>query len=258
IDFSEIELGPAIGEGGFSVVHSGMYKGVLVAVKRLKITALEDESRGGFRKEIELLSLLRHRNIVRFIGACLQAPDLCVLTELAECSLSDFLYKGDHPPLRPPQMIAFAVDIAKGCKYLHSLRPMIIHRDLKSSNLLVDDRGICKISDFGLSRIKNESVTQISGMLGTPGWSAPEIYKQDKYTEKVDMYSYGVVLSELVSGERPYQGLNQMQIAFATVYQGQRPSLPDSLPKPVRALIKACWDSIPSKRSSPYTINPEP
>jgi hypothetical protein len=260
IDVATIDLGPAIGEGGFSVVHRGTYRGTLVAIKKLKVSGLEEAAAAdAFRAEVALLAQLRHRNIVRFIGASLQVPDLCVLTELAQCSLSDLLYnKADGAaapggarcgaPLRPEQMLGFAEDIAKGCKYLHSLRPMIIHRDLKSSNLLVDSAGVCKISDFGLSRIKNESATQISGMLGTPGWSAPEIYKQDKYTERVDMYSYGVVLSELVTGERPYQGLNQMQIAFATVYQGQRPALPDALPKPLRALIRACWDSVPAKR----------
>jgi len=201
-----------------------------------------------FRREVELLSLLRHRNIVRYIGASLQAPDLCVLTELCDGSLSDLLYKNNTGKLRPDQMLSFAKQIAKGMKYLHNLKPMIIHRDLKSSNLLVDSSMTCKISDFGLSRIKNESVTKISGMLGTPGWSAPEIYKQDKYNEKVDMYSYAVVLSEIITGEKPYAGLNQMQIAFATVYQGQRPSLPDSVPKQLRHLIKGCWDGTPAKR----------
>jgi serine/threonine protein kinase len=88
-------------------------------------------------QEVELLSRLRHRNIIRYIGASLQAPDLCVLTELAESSLSDLLYKSTVK-LRLEQMIGFAKHIAKGMKYLHSLKPMIIHRDLKSSNLLVD------------------------------------------------------------------------------------------------------------------------
>ncbi|EKX47179.1 hypothetical protein GUITHDRAFT_86483 [Guillardia theta CCMP2712] len=251
IEFSDIELGEVIGEGGFSVVHKGTWKGMSVAVKKLKIQYADggDKHADEFRKEVQLLSNLRHRNIVRYMGASLQSPDLCVLTELLECSMSDLLYK-QNLKLKMEQVLGFARDVAKGVKYLHSLRPMIIHRDLKSSNLLVDSLKVCKISDFGLSRIKDESVTKISGMLGTPGWSAPEIYKQDKYTEKVDMYSYGVVLSEMVTGEKPYAGLNQMQIAFATVYQGQRPSLPDNIPKQLKNLIKSCWDSVPNKRPS--------
>ena len=251
IDFTEIEIGDVIGEGGFSVVYKGVWKNRQVAVKRLKVQYVEggEHHAEEFKREVELLSNLRHRNIVQYIGASLQSPELCVLTELALYSLSDLLYK-QNTKLRLDQTLRFAKDIAKGVKYLHALRPMIIHRDLKSSNLLVDERDVLKISDFGLSRIKNESVTKISGMLGTPGWSAPEIYKQDKYTEKVDMYSYGVVVSEMVTGEKPYAGLNQMQIAFATVYQGQRPSLPDSIPKQLKGLIKACWDSVPAKRPS--------
>jgi len=251
IEFTDIELGEVIGEGGFSVVHKGTWKGMSVAVKKLKIQYADggDKHADEFRKEVQLLSNLRHRNVVRYMGASLQSPDLCVLTELLECSMSDLLYK-QNQKLKMEQVLGFARDVAKGVKYLHSLKPMIIHRDLKSSNLLVDSLRVCKISDFGLSRIKDESVTKISGMLGTPGWSAPEIYKQDKYTEKVDMYSYGVVLSEMVTGEKPYAGLNQMQIAFATVYQGQRPSLPDSIPKQLKTLIKSCWDSVPSKRPS--------
>jgi serine/threonine protein kinase len=249
IDFAEIEMGEVIGEGGFSVVYRGIWNNRQVAVKRLKVQYAEggEHHAEEFKREVELLSNLRHRNIVQYIGASLQSPDLCVLTELALYSLSDLLYK-HNTRLKLEQTLGFAKDIAKGVKYLHALRPMIIHRDLKSSNLLIDDRNVLKISDFGLSRIKNESVTKISGMLGTPGWSAPEIYKQDKYTEKVDMYSYGVVLSEMVTGEKPYAGLNQMQIAFATVYQGQRPTLPDWIPKQLKGLIKGCWDSVPAKR----------
>lgn len=95
-----------------------------------------------------------------FYSTTLQAPDLCVLTELALYSLSDLLYK-HNTKLKLEQTLSYAKDIAKGVKYLHALRPMIIHRDLKSSNLLIDERNVLKISDFGLSRIKNESVTKI-------------------------------------------------------------------------------------------------
>jgi tRNA A-37 threonylcarbamoyl transferase component Bud32 len=169
IDFAEIEMGDVIGEGGFSVVYRGVWRNRQVAVKRLKVQYTEggEHHAEEFKREVELLSNLRHRNIVQYIGASLQSPDPCVLTELALYSLSDLLYK-HNTKLKLEQTLSYAKDVAKGVKYLHALRPMIIHRDLKSSNLLIGDRNVLKISDFGLSRIKNESVTQISGMLVLP------------------------------------------------------------------------------------------
>jgi serine/threonine protein kinase len=249
IDYDELEIGEVLGEGAFSMVYRGVYNGNAVGIKKLKYQYLDNNSLDEFKKEIGLLNQLRHKNVVGYIGACMQVPNLSLVTELMQRgSLFDILYK-EKVKVGMSLMVKLSKDIAKGVNYLHRLKPMIIHRDLKSNNILVDTDWTAKIADFGLSKIKGEA-SQVTGMLGTPGWTAPEIYKNERYNEKVDVYSYGIILREMITLEKPYSGLNGMQIAFATVYQGVRPSLPEQCQPVLKSLCKNCWETSPSKRPS--------
>ena len=122
-----------------------------------------------------------------------------------------------------PMIYKFAVDIARGVNYLHQ-KQNIIQRDLKSRNVLVDDSLNAKIADFGLSRLKDED----NGMTacGTPAWTAPEIVKMEKYDERVDVYSFGIIMWELISRDEPYKGGGGIQIAYAAAQEGLRPEIP--------------------------------
>ena len=146
-----------------------------------------------------------------------------------------------------PRLLQIGMDVAQGCHYLHRQKPMIIHRDLKSQNILLTAGGLAKIADFGLSRWQQD-MASMTGQVGTPGWTAPEVYKHNSYNHKVDVYSFAVVLAECLSCEKPYAGMDAMQIAFATVYRNKRPTLPPNAPTALEKLTKLCWDNDPKKR----------
>ena len=248
IDFDDISVQEVLGEGAFSVVYRGVHNGRQVAVKRLKYQHLNEELVSKFSVEVAILSRVRHRNAVAFVGAVTEQPNLCLVMEYMDAgSLHQAIHKRNLV-LPLPRVLQVAMDVAQGCHYLHRQKPMIIHRDLKSQNILLTAQGVAKIADFGLSRFFQQDVASMTGQVGTPGWTAPEVYKHNSYNHKVDVYSFAVVLAECLSCEKPYAGMDAMQIAFATVYRNKRPTLPPSTPPPLEKLIKCCWDAEPKKR----------
>ncbi|KAL3579435.1 hypothetical protein D5086_020939 [Populus alba] len=134
--------------------------------------------------------------------------------------------------------------------YLHQFRPPIIHRDLKSLNLLVDSAYKVKICDFGLSRSKAKTYISSTDAAGTPEWMAPEVLRNEQSNEKSDVYSFGVVLWELMTLQHPWRNLKQAQIIAAVGFMGGRLEIPSNVNPSVAALIKVCLDSEPSKRPS--------
>jgi tRNA A-37 threonylcarbamoyl transferase component Bud32 len=248
IDFDDITVFEVLGEGAFSVVYRGEHQQRQVAVKRLKYQHLNEELVSKFSIEVAILSRVRHRNVVAFVGAVTEQPNLCVVMEYMDAgSLHQAIHK-QNLVLPLPRLLQVAMDVAQGCHYLHRQKPMIIHRDLKSQNILLTAQGVAKIADFGLSRFFQQDVASMTGQVGTPGWTAPEVYKHNSYNHKVDVYSFAVVLAECLTCEKPYAGMDAMQIAFATVYRNKRPALPTSTPAPLEKLIKLCWDTEQRKR----------
>ena len=250
IAYESLEVHEILGEGAFSVVHRGVLsaeggKRQLVAVKRLKYQQLNAELMGKFTQELAILSRVRHRNVVAFVGAVTEQPNLCVVLEFMEAgSLHELIHKR-KTVLQLPRLLQLATDVASGCHYLHRLKPAIIHRDVKSSNILLTATGAAKIADFGLSRFFQQDIAEMTGQVGTPGWTAPEVFRHQTYDHKVDVYSFGIVLAECLSREKPYAGMDAMQAIFATVYRNKRPALPEGTPPPLEKLIKACWDAEP-------------
>jgi len=246
IPYEELKIDKQIGMGSYGIVYKAKWKGVDVAVKKfIKQTAMDETTLLGFRAEVAFLSQLHHPNIVLFIGACLKTPNLCVVTEyLKNGSLKDML-ADKSVPMKWKTKMRIGHSAALGLHYLHSLEPVILHRDLKSSNLMMESEENTKIIDFGFARIKQENATMTR--CGSPSWTAPEVIRGEKYTEKADIYSFGIILWELLTRQQPYKERNFMGVGM-DVLNGVRPSIPESCPKPFAKLMKKCWHADPSKR----------
>jgi serine/threonine protein kinase len=166
-----------------------------------------------FQREVTTLYKVRHPNLVLFVGACADKGHIMILTEFCSGgSLFSLLHEKRSINLSLKQKHRMALDIAKGMNYLHTQDPPILHRDLKSLNLLVyeqvrnnSDFIQIKITDFGLSRHNDDlSTSRMTGLAGTFHWMAPEVLKSDEYTHKADVYSYGIVLWEVIMREPPF------------------------------------------------------
>ncbi|CAK4886466.1 unnamed protein product [Aphanomyces euteiches] len=146
-------------------------------------------------------------------------------------------------------VLRFILHTAKGMSYLHNFEPPILHRDLKSPNLLVDCDYSVKISDFGLSRVK-AYVQTMTGSCGTMQWMAPEVLGNEKYTEKADVFSFGILMWECLTGKCPYEGMPQIQAAQRILKNELRPAIPRSCPAYLAKLMKTCWAHDPQVRPS--------
>jgi serine/threonine protein kinase len=247
IDFDEIVLGKQVGMGSYGVVHRGQWKGVEVAVKRFVKQKLDERRMLEFRAEVAFLSELHHPNVVLFIGACIKSPNLCIVTEFAkQGSLKDLVGCASVklPWMRKLELLRSA---AMGISYLHSLDPVIVHRDVKPSNLLVDESWNVKVADFGFARIKEENATMTR--CGTPCWTAPEVIRGEKYDERADVYSFGIVMWEVLTRKQPFGGRNFMGVSL-DVLEGKRPQVPGDCPVEFKKLMKKCWHASAVKRPS--------
>lgn len=204
INYSELFFDMKIGEGGYGRVYLGKFSGIEVAIKEYGKRKLLKRSAEEFVKEVEVISNLRHPNIVLYMGACIHKGKYLMITEyLEEGSLFDHLHK-KHTKISEDVMFNIIEDIALGMCYLHGRK--VLHCDLKSSNILIDSNWSVKLCDFGLSRVKYKSDRKrfAKQRVGTPHWMAPEILRGEKYDESADVYSFGMVLWEMVTSEIPY------------------------------------------------------
>jgi len=161
-------------------------------------------------------------------------------------TLHDETVELDHEMIRKMMF-----DAAKGMNYLHKSDPVIIHRDLKSHNLLVDENWKVKVCDFGLSKIlETQSDVTTMTACGTPSWTAPEILRNEMYTAKADVYSFGIVLWECMTREDPYYGMPPFQVVLAVGTKGMRPTIPIDCPLKWKELITSCWSEDPNFRPS--------
>ncbi|GMH70241.1 hypothetical protein TL16_g05360 [Triparma laevis f. inornata] len=255
IPFKEINLKSRIGGGQFGDVYHGEWLDTEIAVKIPKTEASADEMKK-FLREVKLMSMIHHPNIVLFLGACITMPDICLVMEyLPRGSLFDYIHKKEEEgePLKDKSdftMIKFAVDCAQGMKYLHH-RVHLVQRDLKSHNLLINATMTLKICDFGLSKIHVEgkqSTQKSKNGMGTPYWLAPEVIRNEKETIRADVYSFAIVLWEMFHLEVPHQDLTGPKAAYAVAHKGLRPTLKSGLNNAVAALIRRCWKNRPQDR----------
>ncbi|XP_058015899.1 mitogen-activated protein kinase kinase kinase 11 [Ahaetulla prasina] len=256
-DFRDLTLEEVIGVGGFGKVYRGSWKGQLVAVKAARQDPDEDISTTAerVRQEARLFAMLKHPNIIALKAVCLQGPNLCLVMEYAAGGPLSRMLAGRRIP--PHILINWAVQIAQGMEYLHcgAIVP-VIHRDLKSNNILlseyVDDGEVSgktlKITDFGLAREWHKT-TKMSAA-GTYAWMAPEVIKNSTFSRGSDVWSYGVLLWELLTGEVPYRGIDGLAVAYGVAVNKLTLPIPSTCPEPFARLMTECWQQDPHARPS--------
>lgn len=243
------EYGRELGRGGFGVVYCASDKdcGWLLAVKELLKTSLEPRELELYKREIEILLKCDDPCLLKIHGFSISTPLIIVTEYMNGSSLWDLLKKNLHR-LSDSQKTNIALGIAHGMRYLH--RHGVIHRDLKSPNVLLDNNLRPKVADFGLGRLAETVVAGAppTGAVGTPQWMAPELLENQPYGFPVDVYAYGMVLFELLTGELPFAGLQQVDIVRA-VGNGERPSIPEKYrSEAIVQLIEECWRQNPEDR----------
>lgn len=262
ISFSNLEYTEVIGEGAFGKVYRAQLWGQEVAVKELRLKeGSGDAVIKEFKKEVKIMRTLRHPNVVEFLGACVMPPNLCIVTEyLTNGSMEDVIgnmeKKGKHFSF--PRILSLAKDISRGLNWLH--HKGVIHRDLKTANILLDANGRAKIADFGLAHVKRRTGDPTGGfygVCGTPCYMAPEVLNKEPYGVKADVFSFAIVLCEIVLGKYPYENEPESTATFEqAIVSGLRPDLPPPhlCPPSLSALIDRCWSESPDDRPSMYEV----
>ncbi|KAI7831461.1 kinase-like domain-containing protein [Gamsiella multidivaricata] len=260
IAYEQLTIGRKLGSGGFKDCYAGTYLGVTVAIGELRVQNFTEMDITEMKHEINVLKQLRHENIIRFIGGkdqdhSPQNADYSICIELCENGdLYDFMRKTKKPTFG--RLIMYMHDIALACSYLHSRRPSIIHRDMKSMNVLISSDDRAKINDFGLARIRPKANASLHTQCGTPNWQAPEFWTPNpSYTEKVDVYACGLIYWEILSWAElgyPYHNLTEHQLYEAVRDREERPPLEKlrKYPQSLIALIQDMWRKEPKKRPS--------
>lgn len=250
IPWEDLVIGERIGLGSYGEVYRAEWNGTEVAVKKFLDQDFSGDALEEFRREVRIMRRLRHPNVVLFMGAVTRPPNLSIVTEFLP---RGSLYRLIHRPnihIDEKRRIRMALDVAKGMNCLHSSIPTIVHRDLKSPNLLVDKNWAVKVCDFGLSRLKHNTFLSSKSTAGTPEWMAPEVLRNEPSNEKCDVYSFGVILWELATLRMPWSGMNPMQVVGAVGFQNRRLDIPKDLDPLVARIIRECWQSDPSLRPS--------
>ncbi|XP_030946393.1 probable serine/threonine-protein kinase SIS8 isoform X4 [Quercus lobata] len=248
--WEDIRNGERIGIGSYGEVYRADWNGTEVAVKKFLDQDFSGDSLVQFKSEVEIMLRLRHPNVVLFMGAVTRSPHFSILTEfLPRGSLYRLLHR-PNPPIDEKRRMRMALDVAKGMNYLHTSHPPIVHRDLKSPNLLVDKNWVVKVCDFGLSRTKHHTFLSSQSTAGTPEWMAPEVLRNERANEKCDVYSFGIILWELSTLRIPWKGLNPMQVVGAVGFQNRRLEIPEEVDPVVAQIICDCWQTDPDLRPS--------
>jgi mitogen-activated protein kinase kinase kinase 13 len=238
IPFEQITDLTYLGCGGQGIVFYGMLNNQPVAVK--KVLDIKETDIRNLRK-------LNHPNIVKFKGVCTQSPCLSIVMEYCPYGPLFNLLKNQKKVVTTNRVVSWAKQITSGMHYLHSQK--IIHRDLKSPNVLIGEEEVIKISDFGTSRTWN-GVSEKMSFAGTVAWMAPEAIKEVECSEKVDIWSFGVVLWELLTCEVPYDGMEQSAIMYMVGCGKLKPPIPKTCPDGFRLIMEMCWKLNPKERPS--------
>uniref|UniRef100_A0A4W3IZH1 Mitogen-activated protein kinase kinase kinase 7 n=1 Tax=Callorhinchus milii TaxID=7868 RepID=A0A4W3IZH1_CALMI len=246
INYNEIEVEEVVGRGAFGVVCKAKWREKDVAIKQIE----SESERKAFIVELRQLSRVTHPNIVKLYGACLNP--VCLVMEYAEGgSLYNVLHGAEPLPYyTAAHAMSWCLQCAQGVAYLHGMKPKaLIHRDLKPPNLLLVAGGtVLKICDFGTAC---DIQTHMTNNKGSAAWMAPEVFEGSNYSEKCDVFSWGIILWEVITRRKPFDEIGgpAFRIMWA-VHNGTRPPLIKNLPKPIESLMTRCWSKDPAQRPS--------
>lgn len=268
LDFGRVWKGERVGEGLTADVYRGTLDGSIeVAVKEIDFnkTAMGERHQLAFDREVAIMAKVHHPNLVLFYGIVSLSPPLRIITEFCSggCCF-EFLHNSeDGFDLEYSQQHKMCLDVADAMSYLHNFNPKIIHRDLKSLNLLLahpltsgKDLPLLKVSDFGLSRMQGSASEsgelwgKMTNAAGTSHWMAPEVCIGTNYDEMVDVYSFSMIMYEIICREIPFEEEDPANVP-ALIVQGERPDLeavPPDCPKVMQELMVSGWNHDPRKR----------
>ncbi|KAL0421814.1 UNVERIFIED_CONTAM: Serine/threonine-protein kinase STY13 [Sesamum latifolium] len=249
IDPSKLIIKGVIARGTFGTVHRGVYDGQDVAVKLLdwgeeghRTEAEIASLRAAFTQEVVVWHKLDHPNVTkRYHSRCMS----CGLAGTWRC-LEILPHKEQEKKLAYKVVVQMALDLARGLSYLHSQK--IVHRDVKTENMLLDKSRTVKIADFGVARVEASNPNDMTGETGTLGYMAPEVLNGNPYNRKCDVYSFGICLWEIYCCDMPYPDLSFSEVTSAVVRQNLRPEIPRCCPSSLANVMKRCWDANPDKR----------
>ncbi|GMF27484.1 unnamed protein product [Phytophthora fragariaefolia] len=271
----DVVIQKELASGGFGIVYLAQLYGQLVVVKQILPKAMSKDLLRRFMDEIRLFARMDHPKIVHFIGlAWTNLMDLSLIVEyMPRGDLTTLLRKkrGEKGSRRtfswvgessqPRSKIDIALDTAEALVYLHSFDPTIIHRDIKSRNVLLNHEWEAKISDFGISRESSDESTMTGGM-GTTAWIAPEVLQGDRYSESADIFSFGIMLSEMDTCGHPYNSnrseedaLTDAKIALLVSTNAIKPTIEADCPPEVRDLILRCVAFHASERPTAVALH---
>jgi serine/threonine protein kinase len=243
VKYPELEFVESLGSGEFGQVFRGRFRGEEVAIKRLFWDATMSELvMQDLSKEIESFRHLNHKRLVRFIGACLELPNPCLITEyMPGGSLHHLLHVRR---LRLPTLHAtnMCLQLADGVMYLHSQTPTVVHRDLKSLNVVLDLSLNIKICDFGLTESMERTHMTKKNKGGSPRYMAPELFdSKTKITEKIDMWAMGCIVVEIFGGPLPYEEISTLaDLTREMLVHRRTPAVPEKIPHEIRVVASGC------------------
>ncbi|RLN98872.1 hypothetical protein BBJ28_00008033 [Nothophytophthora sp. Chile5] len=253
VNLREVNLVKRLAFGPLSEVYAAIWRDTKVGVKLLMpregVVDHLEEAVKNFRREIWVMNALQHRNIVKLLGASLtHSCYVLVMEYMPNGSLYEYLR--DAANFFPQQLVVTsAFDLASGMAHVHASG--VLQRDLKSKNCLLSENLVVKVADFGLSRFQDKPPGASYTWVGTPFWAAPEVIRHEPYDDKADVYSYAIVLWELVERKDPYDHLNAFQVPLQVANDGLRPhDFTKPAPLGLEQLMHQCWDADPEQRPS--------
>lgn len=251
LQITDLDFQEPIGSGSFGKVYKGKCLGKTVAIKRYRASSFGCKSDVDmFCREVAILSRLNSPYVISFVGASLDDPsNFAIVTQfVAGGSLFSILHEQKRL-IDLQSKLTIATDVSKGMAYLHNLTQPIIHRDLNSHNILLDENGHAVVADFGESRFLLSEEDNMTKQPGNLRWMAPEIFTQcTKYSIKADVFSFSLCIWELLSGELPFAHLKPAAAAAEMAYHTTRPPIAVTFPKPIVTLLQRCWNSCADDR----------